>query len=205
MQRPSDKLYWDNKWAGTLVAQRGTFVMYLEYCLAELSIHPPTSPPLVPLNPSRPSPLLFPSPLMSDVISSQPGNGSCIMKQSSSYSYTIPLPPHPSPSLLARKVLSYRSKSGQSASALDSIFLFLFFLLYQTAKFRLMLEFCYSNFWCIFTWWGLCDCLCAAHRLDRGEVTAGMLVAGAQVKQSHLLMNCTNIPLVLLMVLYFTL
>lgn len=47
--------------------------MYLEYCLAEPCIHPPLRSilPLSPL-PAPYSPLLF-CPLMSDVISSQPG------------------------------------------------------------------------------------------------------------------------------------
>lgn len=159
MQWPSDKLYWDNKWAGTLVAPQGTLVMYLEECLAEPCIHPPPPSSRSLLPSSLPALCLFPTPPLHawcHFLQTQCGCriGEAIYLSCLHSSYT-PL----APSLFARKVLSYRSKSGQSASCLDAIF---FSFLYQTARFRLTGTFPVLKFWCIFTSYGPCRCLFSA-------------------------------------------
>lgn len=123
-QRPSDKLYWDNKWAGTLVAPQGTLVMYLEYCLVELCIHPPVPPPntcpitCYPLLLSSSLPNRSTSAVMSDVISSHPGIAAA------SWSNLVLTPTQFLHPLRGRNVLNYRSKSGQSVFTSDSIFFF---------------------------------------------------------------------------------
>lgn len=108
-----------------------------------------TSPPLVPLNPSRPSPLLFPYSLMSDVISSQPGMAAASWSNLVLTPTQFLCPRTPHPHSLPEKCWA-TDQNLANLNALDSIFLLLFFSLYQTAKFRLMLDFCHSNIWCIF-------------------------------------------------------
>jgi len=162
MQRTSDELYWDNKWAGTLVAPQGTLVMYLEYCLAELCIHPPPLSSPVPF-----APLLFLIFPLSTVVWCHflsTWHGSCIRKQSSSHSYTVPPPPHPHPHFLPEKC--WVTDQNLANLPLLSILSFFFsFFSYQTAKVRLMPELSQSNFWCIYTSHGCSHCLCAAGSL----------------------------------------
>lgn len=165
MQRPSDKLYWDNKWAGTLVAPQGTLVMYLEYCLAEPRIHPPLLSSL----PSQPSPRS--SSLSADAWCHflPTWHGSCIRMQSSSHSYTI-LPPAHHRSLPEKCWVTDQNLANVPVLLILSSS---FFFLHETAKFRLTAELSHSNFWCILSSHGPCHCLGPRLKVITGVVWVG--------------------------------
>lgn len=160
--------------------------MYLEYCMAELCIHPP--PPLLlslcpPAARFHRSPLLLPSPLMSDVISSQPGmaaaSGSNLVLTPTQF-----LCPHTLTLTPCQKSAELQIKIWPICLYSQFYLFFLFlFSLYQTAKFRLMLKLSHSRIY---------DALLPhvaprivfvlqVRKLEGDEVTAGMMVVWAQV------------------------
>lgn len=144
-------------------------ISYVFRVLLGWALYPSSSlfhPPSLSLLPAPYSPLLF-CPLMSDVISSQPGmaasSGSNLVLTPTQFLHprTLALTPCQKSAELQIKIWPICLSSWFYLSFSSSFFSR---FLYQTAKFRLTPELSNFNFWCISTSHSLRHCLSTAGR-----------------------------------------